>query len=61
MKNDILYSEDEKIDTKSLKNLFENKMKQIKDLFYYRLLNKNKRIDANEKRKFNIRISKKTI
>lgn len=47
MKNNIRYSKNENLDTKSLKDLFENKIKHIKDLFYYRLL--NKRMDDNEK------------
>jgi len=61
VKNDTLYSKDEEIDTKSLKDLFENKIKQIKDLFYYRLLNKNKnkRIDANEKESLTLESVKK--
>lgn len=47
MKNNIVYSKNDKLDTKSLKDLFESKIKNIKYLFNYRLL--NKRRDDNEK------------
>lgn len=47
MKNNIGYSKNEKLDTKSLKDLFKNKIKHIKDLFNYRFLNKG--MDDNEK------------